>query len=111
MALKLLPAWNRHKVYKALGFFPVLFTLGLLFWSLAAYTRFVMPLMHKESRALAVLCGSVWFVLWLLTTWSYFICVFQNPGSPSGAAESAAHGPYSRIPSRVTATTHMPVTT
>ncbi|KAJ1955975.1 palmitoyltransferase for Vac8p [Linderina pennispora] len=105
MALNFLPAWNRRKVFKTLGFLPVIFTLGLLFWSLYAYTGFVLPRMYRNGRFLCILWALLWLTLWVLTTWSYFICVFRNPGNPVGVVsrQTASHGQYHRIPSRAAA--------
>ncbi|KAJ2507364.1 palmitoyltransferase for Vac8p [Coemansia sp. RSA 2052] len=91
-------SWNRHKVYRALGLFPVLFTLGLMLWSALTYALSVVPLIASYSRPLAVLCVVLTAVLWFLTMWSYAICVFRRPGAPAGMAASAqADGQRSQV--------------
>ncbi|KAJ1897120.1 palmitoyltransferase for Vac8p [Kickxella alabastrina] len=107
-------SWNRHKVYKTLGFFPVLFTLGLLGWSLLGNYRSVLPQIHDDSRAAGIIYGTVLTVIWTLSLWSYFICVFKNPGNPRAMGAVGAHGgsatngPYVRVPGIVD-TTHLSV--
>ncbi|KAJ2720067.1 palmitoyltransferase for Vac8p [Coemansia sp. Benny D115] len=103
-----LPKWNKHKVYRTLGFIPVIITLGLLLWSLVGNYRSVLPLIYDNSKALGVLWALFLTAIWILCMWSYLVCVFRNPGNPRGINSSnsiAAHGnsvtngPYVRVPS------------
>ncbi|KAJ1646514.1 palmitoyltransferase for Vac8p [Coemansia erecta] len=107
MKFKYLSTWDRRKVYKSLGFIPVGLTLGLLAWSLKANLTSVMPLIKDKSSTVVT---ALWFLtlvaLWVLTLWSYFVCVFRNPGNPRAVSAMGAHGstitngPYIRVSSR-----------
>ncbi|KAJ1880926.1 palmitoyltransferase for Vac8p [Coemansia sp. S17] len=96
MSFRIRLSWNRHKVFRALGFFPVAFTLGLMLWSAFTYAQSVIPLIGRSSMLLAGLCGTLTTVLWALTMWSYAICVFLGPGAPAGLA-APADGHYTRV--------------
>ncbi|KAJ2001602.1 palmitoyltransferase for Vac8p [Coemansia thaxteri] len=92
-------SWSRHRVFRALGFFPVVLTLGLLFWSVVTYALGVIPTIGRHSWLFASVCVAATAALWLLTMWCYIICVFRNPGAPTGLATATpADGPYSRVP-------------
>ncbi|KAJ2859176.1 palmitoyltransferase for Vac8p [Coemansia aciculifera] len=97
MSFKIRFPWNRHKVFRALGFFPVAFTLGLMLWSAFVYALSVIPLVARSSRLLAALCSVFTTALWVLTTWSYVNCVFLSPGAPAGLA-APGDGSYTRVP-------------
>ncbi|KAJ2224537.1 palmitoyltransferase for Vac8p [Coemansia sp. RSA 1722] len=106
MKFKHLPKWNRHKVYKVLGFIPVGLTLALLFWSFKGNLSSVLPLIKRSSSAGAAIWCLALTALWALTLWSYFVCVFRNPGNPRTISAMSAHGstvtngPYIRVASR-----------
>ncbi|KAJ1849446.1 palmitoyltransferase for Vac8p [Coemansia sp. RSA 2703] len=98
-----LPRWNKHKVYKTLGFIPVFITLGLFVWSYRANAIAVIPLIYRSSPTVAVLWSLVLTLILVLTLWSYFVCVLKNPGNPRAVSAVGAHGssvsngPYIRV--------------
>ncbi|KAJ2744771.1 palmitoyltransferase for Vac8p [Coemansia sp. BCRC 34301] len=94
--------WNRHKVYRALGVVPVLFTLGLMLWSGYTYALTVVPLIASYNWWLSVLCVGSTTMLWLLSIWAYAVCVYRKPGAPAGMAAPApvqSHDQYTQVSS------------
>lgn len=76
---------DKHKILKTLGLFPVLLTLALLGWSVCIYFALVGSVLTKDfGRFWAVLLGSLIAMAWVLSVWSYMVCVVRNPGNPSG---------------------------
>ncbi|KAJ1825659.1 palmitoyltransferase for Vac8p, partial [Coemansia sp. RSA 2599] len=105
--LQYFSTWDRRKIFKALGFIPVALALGLLAWSLKASMTSVMPLVKRDSSAvLTTLWLLLLVALWVLTLWSYFVCIFHNPGNPRAVSAMGAHGstitngPYIRVSNR-----------
>ncbi|KAJ2357028.1 Palmitoyltransferase zdhhc15 [Coemansia erecta] len=100
---------NLHQIYKALGFFPVLFTLALLVWSEYVYLSTVMPTMYEQGTKRTIVWTFIDIVLLGLALWSYAVCVARNPGNPSLRNPTVfSHGgttPFIRIASSTAETT------
>ncbi|KAJ2302641.1 palmitoyltransferase for Vac8p [Coemansia sp. RSA 2706] len=89
----------KHRIYKALGFLPVFFTLGLFAWSFSAYYTHVAPLIHERSAVLGVLWTGGISALLLLALWSYAVCVARNPGNPPLRSRTVfSHGGGNSMP-------------
>ncbi|KAJ1731409.1 palmitoyltransferase for Vac8p [Coemansia biformis] len=92
-------SWNWHKVYRVLGVFPVFFTLGLLGWSIEVFFATVLPAIRDRGPVHAWLWGPVLTGLWLLSVWSYGVCVMRDPGHTLVRRPTvSSHGGTDRTP-------------